>query len=667
MSYITNVLSCIKHMKGTRTTILARILRLSIISIIVVAVVLMLLVNTQLSSFLTDNYKEQAASNASLYAATIGQWTDLIKQQIENQAYEEAFIDTSLSMDVRKEKLAAAASTTEFKDFSIADQNGKTYSDTDISERDYFINALNGTTYISSPVVRKTDGSLTIMVGSKMKTGYKDTVIYGGLDVDFFSELVNDITLGESGMGFIVDKEGTIIAYPDMSVVEEQENPIACAEDDKSYKEYAAMVSDMIKGNEGTDTVVMPDGETYLVGYCPIGNDEGWSIAVIVKQSDALRELHKVIKVCITITAVLIVLEIIINLLVAGGIALPVRKAAEKLERIAAGDLTEDGEALKGKSDETGVLINNLVTTGKILNEYIGEIGEVLKSISTGELDIEITREYAGDFVAIRHSLNLIIDSLNNTFMNASATSENLLEGARQVEMASQALASASTQQASAVVEITASVEGISRSVSDNTADVVKVNELTKTASANADNGNVQMGKMINAMNEINNSSQNIAKIMKVIDDISFQTNILALNASVEAARAGIHGRGFAVVAEEVRSLAGKSSEAATEIAEMIDDTIRKIETGTCIASDTASELSKIVKEIDEIADIMEHIAGASKDEAVAIEQVNTGIEQISAAVQNNSATSEECAASSVELASQSESLMRQIKHYHLR
>ena len=233
--------------------------------------------------------------------------------------------------------------------------------------------------------------------------------------------------------------------------------------------------------------------------------------------------------------------------------------------------------------------------------------------------------------------------------------------------MASQSLASASTEQASAIVQITSSIEGITKHVEENTADVEKTNKLAQQTKSEAGSGNAQMQLMIKAMNDINDSSQNIAKIMKVIDDIAFQTNILALNASVEAARAGVHGKGFAVVAEEVRNLAGKSADAAEEIAEMIDDSIKKIQNGTDIASDTAEKLSKIVSDVDEIAVVMDGVAVKSREQAESIVQINTGIEQISSAVQNNSATSEECAAASVELSGQAEGLMKQIKFYRLR
>lgn len=656
---------CLKKNDKMKTTIAARIFRLSFISVLVAIVSLLVIFVYMAATILTDNYQTEVSNYSQVYSETINQWTNLIRQQIENTAEKTDIIDEKLSLDERKALLEKAASETKFKDFSVAYADGKTYSDTDISGRDYFKAAQEGTTFISSPIVRKTDGSLTIMVGSKIADS--DKIVYGGIDVDFFSKLVDGIKLGKTGKGFIVDSQGTIIAHVDEDIVKNQINPINLAEEDSTYKGMSLLVSDMITGDEGVDVYTLNDGKKYICGYSPIPGPEGWSIVVMVEQDEVKDTLSPLFYVGIIVSLILIVIEIIVASGVVTNVSYPIKCATATIRNIAHGDLKPSDEKFKATKDEVEILTTNLETTRANLAEYIGEIGQVLSAISDGNLDVEITRQYDGDFVKIKDSLNKIVTSLNETMGEVSNASANLLEGARQVEMASQALASASTEQASAVVEITASIDNISKSVAENTDDVVKVNGLTQTARKEADSGSKQMGKMVDAMADISDSSRNIAKIMKVIDDISFQTNILALNASVEAARAGIHGKGFAVVAEEVRTLASKSSDAASEISEMIDDTINKINNGTAIAAETSEKLTYIVSDIEEIAGIMDRIAGVSKNQAEAIDQVDVGIEQISAVVQNNSATSQQCAASAVELSSQAEGLMNQVKQYKLK
>ena len=174
------------------------------------------------------------------------------------------------------------------------------------------------------------------------------------------------------------------------------------------------------------------------------------------------------------------------------------------------------------------------------------------------------------------------------------------------------------------------------------------------------------MNSLLNAMEDISASSERIYAVIKSIEEIADQTNLLALNASIEAARAGEAGKGFAVVAEEVRNLAAKSSSAATETAEMIEDSIRKVEKGSRIAYETEQALGEITKVVQQSENMIMEIAEASNYQATAIAQIDQAIEQVSQVVQTNSATSEECAAASQELASQAGRVREMVSVYQL-
>ena len=177
---------------------------------------------------------------------------------------------------------------------------------------------------------------------------------------------------------------------------------------------------------------------------------------------------------------------------------------------------------------------------------------------------------------------------------------------------------------------------------------------------------NQQMQEMISAMHEISDQSAQIRQIIKTIEDLAFQTNILALNASVESARAGEAGKGFAVVASEVRNLANKSTEASKHTSALIEDTIKAVEKGTGIANTTAKSLNLVVDSTKKVVTTVEKIASAAEWQAGSIAQITQGIGQISSVVQANSATAEESAAASEELSGQAQMLKSLVGQFRL-
>lgn len=320
-----------------------------------------------------------------------------------------------------------------------------------------------------------------------------------------------------------------------------------------------------------------------------------------------------------------------------------------------------DVEIHKNRNDEFGAFVDDfqkVVDTIKYQAEIAGHI-------SKGDLDIDVKSK--GDQDVLGNALDSIVRENNQMLSGIRDSSIQLTMGAEQVSDASQALAQGSTEQASAIEEVTASITEIAERTKRNAEEANQANESVHTMKNEAMQSDGHMKDMIGAMTEINESSENISKIIKVIDDIAFQTNILALNAAVEAARAGVHGKGFAVVAEEVRNLAGKSASAASETAEMIEDSIKKVEHGSKLAEGTAASLTEILGEVDNIVTLINSIAVASNDQATAVSQIDQAISQVSQVVQTNSATSEECAAASEQLSNQAMSLRTMIGQYKLK
>ncbi len=299
-------------------------------------------------------------------------------------------------------------------------------------------------------------------------------------------------------------------------------------------------------------------------------------------------------------------------------------------------------------------------------NSYISEISSILQTISSGDLQNRITREYVGQYSIVRDSINDIVAQLRETMVEIRTSADNVLLGAKQISETSMDLANGSSSQASSVEELNASIAVIYQQIQQTAHKTQEANEYSKRSIQSANDGNGEMIQMLRSMEEIEEASRNISKIIKVIDDIAFQTNLLALNAAVEAARAGQMGKGFAVVAEEVRSLAGRSSQAAKDTSVLIEDTINKIHGGTEIARSTAESLTKIVSEADTVSRIVNDVFIAAKQQADGISQITTGINQISEVVQSNSSTSEESAAAAEELNSQSEILAQMVAKFRV-
>lgn len=362
--------------------------------------------------------------------------------------------------------------------------------------------------------------------------------------------------------------------------------------------------------------------------------------------------------------ALSIFLSIIIALTISRGISKPISELVQVSQKMAQGDLSAKIE-IKTK-DEIGQLSAAFAETVEILNRYISDIKSKLAGVEKGDLTISKDIKYKGDFVQLIGSIEGIVQFMNCTIFKMWESSQQVANSSKQVSDGAQALAQGTVEQASSIEQLSASIAEISSQISGNSNHATKASSDVNRVSLEIETCNQSMQHMIEAMAKINDSSSQIGKIIKTIENIAFQTNILALNASVEAARAGNAGKGFAVVADEVRNLANQSSAAAKDTTALIQNSICEVESGNQIAEKTAQSLQRVVESAKVVSETVEHISKATVKQSDAIRQINAGIEQISGVVQTNSATAEESAAASAELSEQAQMMKALAEQFRL-
>ena len=594
-----------------------------------------------------------AAGIDDMMAKTLGPATQMAADAVEWRMdnYWTALQEAAAS-DIFRESAPDAPELVPVRD-EIASRNGFIYTgkmDADglsstgysYAEEEYFQQCKENMKPYISDIMNDGQRMIFLLEVPIIIDGRFEGVVYGGINADFLSDIVVNLSMGNDGVAYILDNKGNVIGHRERSVVESGSNMIEAAKTDAGVADVAAVNQRMIQGETGFGAYTFY-GDNKFVGFAPIDGNQEWSIAIETSQREFKSTLDRSILLTILVVFLVVLATFPVAVLVGRSISGPIRACVLRLEKLAEGDLHTASPVVRSR-DETAELTKALDTTLHRLNDVVQDVSHHLGKMGQGDFRENITRTYWGDFVAIEKSMKAIHGSLKDTLLQISQSAETVASSAGQVSTGAQSLSQGATEQASAIHELSSTVTGIAQNARQTAAAAEEAGLFANQADAQLGISVDYVRELNSAMEKISNSSAEISKIISTIESIAFQTNILALNASVEAARAGSAGKGFAVVSSEVRSLASESDEAAKATKELIESSIATVMEGSQVVSRVTESLNKANSIAQNVSVKMNVVVEAVESQTEAISQVTDGINQISSVVQDTSSTSVESA-----------------------
>ena len=524
-----------------------------------------------------------------------------------------------------------------------------------MSERPYYEAAKTGGTIVTEPYMDAVTNKYCTSIGAPI---YKDDNLVGvfcvDIDLSEFSAQLTDMAFGETGRMMLFSSNNEVMGCDNVDFIGMTPEEVGFTGD--IMEELDAVTGKLTSYN------VTGAEKTGIVQHVGVNN---WKILAGLEKSEYHRSPVLLLGILVGILVVSVLLTAVLIRSVLVKKLRPVSSIREALGEMQEGRLNNI-QLPEDTGDEIGEISEAVRDCAEKLSTYIREIARTMSDLADGDLTTESDVEFVGDFAEIKQSIEEFIETLVGLIRDITTSSEAVRSGSEQVSSGAQALAQGATEQASSVQELAATIADISEHIKSNTALANEASDNAVEVNTTITESGEKMHETMGFMGEISECSKEVSKIIKTIEDIAFQTNILSLNAAVEAARAGSAGKGFAVVADEVRNLADKSAEASKSTTQLIERTLQAVEKGSESMGETAEYMDNVVKQAEGLTEAFQKISAASNEQAEQIAQVTVGTDQISSVVQTNSATAEESAAASEELSSQAQVLSNLISQFRI-
>lgn len=654
-----------------RRSLNGRILRSTILNILILVIVccgiMALSLQYLATNILLDSLQPMARQSAKTVEANMHMLADRMMALAGNARMQSVMLDNNVvdattTRNNRAELLTETAEIYELHTIALYNLDGQLVQGIDGApqnlEEDFFalLRETDNFTTSSSTVFQE---KLGITMGMPVKeNGETALYVVGVYKYDTLNDVISSINLGRHSTAYMVDRNGIITGHPDQSLV------LAKNMLSQLGGENPEILNRITAGETGAAEFPI-DGKHILVAFSPIRGTQ-WSLVLHIPESDYSHMINGAVFVAIAFTFVVLIFSILLVLHLARSISRPIKNVTARMVSLSNGDLHTTITPVRSK-DELEVLTLTLSTTVESINNYILDIQQVLTHVASGNLCINPQVDYKGDFALIRNSLRTITQSMNETITDFRNTTTQLAYMSEELNNQSSQLHQASLEQNQSTEALVCEISHVKDQLSSVTESTSQTRSKTTEIAGCIQDASSHMLSLSGAMDNINSNTEEITKIAKVIEDIAFQTSILALNASIEASRAGTAGRGFAVVAAQVKDLAAKSAEAAQNATEMVAHTSSIIQTGVKLTADTANSLHVISTVSDQISTISDRLVTAVEGQKNALSIIDERIEAISGIADQNLQNASEIEQSSGLLAKEAELLQSHVKKFTLK